>query len=42
VVAESADGELFWVEGLRISERFKIREATRRCLVWHWEPAAAE
>lgn len=42
VVAESTGGELFWVEGLRISERFKIREGTRRCLVWHWEPAAAE
>lgn len=38
VVAESARGDVFWIEGLRISEPFKIREGTRRCLVWSWKP----
>lgn len=39
VVAESARGGVFWIEGLRISEPFKIREGTRRCLVWSWRRA---
>jgi tRNA(Ile)-lysidine synthase len=34
VLAETAGGEIFWVEGLRISDRFKIDESTRRCLRW--------
>jgi len=29
-------GGIFWVEGLRISEEFKVTPATRRCLVWQW------
>ncbi len=36
VVATTAAGELFWVEGLRISEPFKLTPATRRRLVWAW------
>lgn len=36
VVAVAANGELFWVEGLRISERFKLDRRTRRCLAWRW------
>jgi tRNA(Ile)-lysidine synthase len=34
LVAASASGDIFWVEGLRIGERFKVTPATRRCLVW--------
>ncbi|MHB8522305.1 MAG: tRNA lysidine(34) synthetase TilS [Limisphaerales bacterium] len=36
VVAVAGNGELFWVEGLRISERFKLDRRTRRCLAWRW------
>ena len=36
VVATSASGELFWVEGLRIAERFKLDKQTRRRLKWRW------
>lgn len=36
LVAEVADGRLFWVEGLRISEPFKLGEATRSELDWRW------
>jgi tRNA(Ile)-lysidine synthase len=33
-VAET--GEIFWVEGLRISESFKLKDATRSRLEWEW------
>ncbi|MEI9863230.1 MAG: tRNA lysidine(34) synthetase TilS [Limisphaerales bacterium] len=36
VVALAADGEIFWVEGLRISENFKLTPETGRRLVWRW------
>ncbi len=36
VVATTADGEAFWVEGQRISERFKLTKGTIRRLRWHW------
>ena len=36
VVAATASGEIWWVEGLRISERFKLAPATRRRLKWVW------
>lgn len=39
VVAATAVGEVFWVEGLRISERFKLTEQTDRCLQWRWRRA---
>jgi tRNA(Ile)-lysidine synthase len=39
VVAESAGGEIFWVEGLRIGERFKLTPQTRRSLLWRWRSA---
>ena len=35
-VATTATGEIFWVEGLRIGERFKVTSATRRMLIWKW------
>ncbi len=37
VIATTADGEIFWVEGLRISERFKLTPKTIRRLHWAWE-----
>jgi tRNA(Ile)-lysidine synthase len=36
VLATTARGEVFWVEGLRISERFKLRKSTIRRLQWEW------
>ncbi len=37
-VATTADGEIFWVQDLRISERFKLTKRTKRRLQWIWEP----
>jgi len=39
VVAVTAMGQVFWVEGLRISERFKLNSKTRRRLTWRWKRA---
>src|SRR5262249_18795499 len=39
LVATTALGEIFWVEGLRIGERFKLDKATRRQLKWQWQAA---
>jgi tRNA(Ile)-lysidine synthetase-like protein len=36
LVAATARGEIFWVEGLRISERFKLTKSTIRRLHWRW------
>ena len=36
VVAATASGEIFWVEGLRIAERFKLDKQTVRRLKWRW------
>jgi len=37
VLATTSVGEVFWVEGLRISERFKLTQNTKRRLIWRWE-----
>jgi len=37
IVAEAASGKIFWVEGLRISENFKITPKTKRQLIWRWQ-----
>ncbi len=37
VLATTTDGEVFWAEGLRISERFKLTSQTIRRLHWAWE-----
>lgn len=37
IVAETASGDIFWVEGLRIAERFKLTGATIHCLQWQWK-----
>jgi tRNA(Ile)-lysidine synthase len=36
IVATTASGEVFWVEKLRISERFRLHPETKRRLQWHW------
>ncbi len=36
VLATTNQGDIFWVEGLRIGERFKITSNTRKTLVWRW------
>ncbi len=36
VLAETVAGEIFWVEGLRIGEQFKLTLETKRQLVWRW------
>lgn len=35
-LATDAHGRIFWVEGLRISERHKVSDATTRILFWSW------
>jgi tRNA(Ile)-lysidine synthetase-like protein len=37
IVAQTAAGEVFWVEDQRISERFKVTEQTIRRLQWRWQ-----
>ena len=36
ILAATAVGEIFWVEGLRISERFKLTPDTKLRLTWRW------
>lgn len=38
LVATTTAGEIFWVEGLRITEKFKIAPASKRFLEWRWQP----
>ena len=37
VVAAGASGDLWWVEGLRIGESFKVNSRTTRWLIWRWK-----
>lgn len=37
IVATTTRGEIFWIEGLRIGERFKLDKRTRRRLKWRWK-----
>jgi tRNA(Ile)-lysidine synthase len=37
VVATTVGGEVVWVEGLRIAERFKLTAKTTRRLKWFWQ-----
>jgi tRNA(Ile)-lysidine synthase len=39
IVATAANGNVFWVEGLRIGETFKLTPQTKRRLIWHWQRA---
>jgi tRNA(Ile)-lysidine synthase len=36
VVATTGNGDIFWVEGLRIGDPFKLTNETRRRLRWEW------
>ncbi len=36
MAAAAENGDIFWVEGLRISENFKLTPQTRRRLTWRW------
>ncbi|HXG49585.1 MAG TPA: tRNA lysidine(34) synthetase TilS, partial [Methylomirabilota bacterium] len=36
IVAATPAGEIWWVEGLRIGEKFKVTPATVRRLHWRW------
>jgi tRNA(Ile)-lysidine synthase len=36
VVATAMNGEIFWIEGLRISDRFKLSCKTKSRLQWRW------
>jgi len=36
ILAATARGQLFWVEGLRIAEEFKLEPTTVRRLKWNW------
>jgi tRNA(Ile)-lysidine synthase len=40
VLAET-NGQIFWVEGLRISEQFKLTPKTKRILLWRWNRPGA-
>jgi tRNA(Ile)-lysidine synthase len=40
ILATTGAGEIFWVEGLRISENFKLSPPTKRHLVWRWQRIA--
>jgi len=37
LVAVAENGDIFWVEGLRISELFKLTSETTQRLKWQWE-----
>jgi tRNA(Ile)-lysidine synthase len=37
IVAANAAGEVFWVEDIRISERFKLSKESTRRLHWRWK-----
>jgi tRNA(Ile)-lysidine synthase len=41
LLAVAGNGEIFWVEGARIGERFKVTPSTRRILEWNWQRPAA-
>ncbi|MCL5098121.1 MAG: tRNA lysidine(34) synthetase TilS [Candidatus Omnitrophica bacterium] len=37
VVGVVEKGDIFWVEGLRIADGFKLDSRTRNCLSWQWQ-----
>ncbi len=37
MLALAENREIFWVEGLRISEKFKLTPQTKRRLTWRWQ-----
>jgi len=41
VVAETVDGRIFWVEGERIGEQFKLDKTSRQRLKWQWQAVSS-
>ena len=41
VLAATVTGEIFWVDGLRIGEKFKLTAQTERWLRWNWSKITA-
>lgn len=41
VVGVTAEGEIWWVEGLRVAEKFKLQPGTRQRLRWSWRRGRA-
>lgn len=39
LVGVAQNGEIFWVEGIRIGEKFKVTPQTRKILQWTWRHA---
>jgi tRNA(Ile)-lysidine synthase len=39
IVGEAANGKIFWVENLRMAEKFKLTQETKRRLLWRWRCA---
>ena len=37
MVGTAADGTIFWVEGLRMAERFRLDNCTSQRLKWQWK-----
>ena len=37
LVAESPENGIFWVQGFRIGDLFKVTEKTEKLLVWEYE-----
>lgn len=37
IVATTVRGQIFWVEGQRVSEGFKLTRGTKQRLVWYWQ-----
>lgn len=41
VVAEAVNGQIFWVEGERIGEQFKLDKGSRQRLKWQWQAVSS-
>jgi tRNA(Ile)-lysidine synthase len=39
LIATTPGGDIFWVEGLRIGEKYKVSPETRTLLEWRWKTA---
>jgi hypothetical protein len=37
LVAESPENGIFWVQGFRIGDLFKVTEKTEKLLLWEYE-----
>lgn len=42
LIGVAENGEIFWVEGLRIGEKFKVTPKTKKILRWSWRQAPTE